>query len=129
MKKNQAEKKRIMVSQNCDEMLVYGLQHAGPPSPGTLPTSLFMSSSIWTTTPPSQPSYPNSPSSPYSSSKNPPSLHSPQILPSRSHLALLPLAGFRTLVLVYMAAEGSTPPDFQETVQVYMPIHALSSAS
>lgn len=34
-----------------------------------------------------------------------------------------------TLMLVYMGAEGFTLPDFQETIQLYMPIHALGSAS
>lgn len=47
--KNETEENRIMLSWNCVEMLVYGLQHAGPSSPGTLPTSLFVPSSIWTT--------------------------------------------------------------------------------
>lgn len=61
-----------MLSQNCVGMLVYGLQRAGPSSPGTAPTSLFVPSSIWNSTPPS---------SSCGSSKNTPSLHPPQIPP------------------------------------------------
>lgn len=50
------------------------------------------------------------------------------ILPKFSHLALLPPAGLRAPVLVYMAAEGYTLPYFQETVQTYMPVPAMRSA-
>lgn len=73
---------------------------------------------------PHRPTYPNSPSNSY----NRPKTRLFFILPKFSHLALLPLAGFRTLVLLYMAADGSTLPYFQETVQTYMPIHAMRSA-
>lgn len=41
-----------VLSWNCDEMLVYGLQHTAQPSLGIMSTSLLVSSSIWTTTSP-----------------------------------------------------------------------------
>nr|XP_019967985.1 PREDICTED: receptor tyrosine-protein kinase erbB-4-like [Paralichthys olivaceus] len=40
-----------------------------------------------------------------------------------------PLAGSTALVLMHQAAEGSTVTDFQESLQVHVPIHAPSSAS
>lgn len=55
--------------------------------------------------------------------------HPPQILPCLSHLAIVPLAEFSTLLLVSMAVEGPSLPYFQETIQTCMPNHALSCAS
>lgn len=52
------------------------------PQPGTLPTSVFVSSSIWTITPPSQANVPQLSLQLVQPSKNPPFLHPPQILPS-----------------------------------------------
>lgn len=46
------ESRWAVLSWNCDEMLVYGLQHTAQPSLGIMPTSLLVSSSIWTTTSP-----------------------------------------------------------------------------
>lgn len=108
----QGGEKRVVVMLRC-RFMVRNMQP--PPtqsSPGTLPISSFVSSSIWTSA-----THP----------KNPPSLHPPQILPCLSHLALLPPGWIQNPGAG--AVEGSTLPYFQETFQTYMPGCVIWSAS
>lgn len=91
---------------NCAEKLVHGLHQA---SLETLPTSLFVLSSIWSTSPPSSLI-----------------LHPPQILPCLSHFFAPSSSLIQTPVLVNMSRFSL--PNFQEEIQ-YMPVCSLSSAS
>lgn len=115
------ESRWAVLSWNCDEMLVYGLQHTAQPSLGIMPTSLLVSSSIWTTTSPQ--TLPQASTTHPKIRLLPSSPNSPMSFPSCNR------SPGCTLLLVSMAVEGPSLPYFQETVQTCMPNHALSCAS